>query len=172
MKLSRITILWGLFIIISASFALQVIRFIRRLWGRGIPYLILWLIFIVIAFKIIHYFIKPHFSWPRKISIGLIFLAGLILALRIDLVAERFHLLEYGLLGWLSLSDLIKEKNLSGAIVWSLLFTLLVGAGDEFFQKFLPYRVCEIRDVFFNLAGGVWGICLFAGLKIKRPPTF
>jgi len=46
--------------------------------------------------------------------------------------------------------------------------TALVGVLDEGFQKLLPWRVYEIRDMITNAISGALGITIFcAGTKLK-----
>lgn len=78
---------------------------------------------------------------------------------------EKAHTLEYGFLGWFAARDLSKDKNLVTFIPQAIFFVLLVGASDEIFQWFLPYRVGEVRDVVTNIIGGIFGISLFLNTK-------
>jgi VanZ family protein len=76
---------------------------------------------------------------------------------------EKMHVLEYGLLGWLAARDLRRNprSNIVLTILFSILFVLLIGSLDEGFQRLLPYRVGEIRDVITNVVSGSFGVILF-----------
>lgn len=71
-------------------------------------------------------------------------------------------MLEYGFLGWMAARDLIGQGNkLAKPFLTAFLFAFLVGVADELFQKYLPYRVGELRDVATNLVSSFFGIILF-----------
>jgi VanZ family protein len=57
--------------------------------------------------------------------------------------------------------DLAGIRNKWAGVICAFLFTAFVGYSDELFQKFLPYRVYDLRDIVFNSIGGIWGICLY-----------
>ena len=75
--------------------------------------------------------------------------------------AERIHILEYGLLGWLAGRDLIKTNKKTKGSILACLMIGMVGILDEVFQAVLPYRYFDMRDIMFNSLGGSWGIVLY-----------
>ena len=84
-------------------------------------------------------------------------------ASRIEVPEERFHFLEYGLLGLL-----VHRAGSRGVpFLLLLLLTILAGAVDEAIQYLLPDRVGELRDVALNSGGGLAGLC--AGHLLRRP---
>ncbi len=91
----------------------------------------------------------------------LVLLAGPAFSWRLKLPQERMHILEYGLLGWLAGRDIIKkDKKIKGTIL-ACLFSISVGLLDEGFQRILPYRVFEMRDMGINVLSGIWGVVLY-----------
>lgn len=97
-----------------------------------------------------------------KVSIFvLVLLVGLAFSLQLRLPQERMHILEYGLLGWLAGRDIIKKDKKIKGIILACLFSISIGILDEGFQKLLPYRVFEIRDIRINFLGGIWGVVLY-----------
>lgn len=76
-------------------------------------------------------------------------------------VTEKIHILEYGFLGWLAVRDLNRNKAYVKSAILAIFYIFLIGALDEAFQKCLPYRVGEIRDVVTNIISGLLGIMLF-----------
>lgn len=71
-------------------------------------------------------------------------------------------MLEYGFLGWMAARDLIGQGNkLIKPFLAAFLFAFMIGAGDELLQKYLPYRVGELRDIATNIASSFLGIILF-----------
>lgn len=82
--------------------------------------------------------------------------AILILASQLSIPEERFHFLEYGLLGIMVLKT-ARHETLSELMVMAL-FVVLVGIGDELIQWALPNRVGDLRDVGMNTMAGVLGV--------------
>jgi len=90
------------------------------------------------------------------------------LALRLDVVQERLHLIEYGALGllfWAALTRRDERHGRTGAVhgVRTVaLATLLVGVAgwlDEGIQGLLPNRVYDLRDVGINAGAGALAAC-------------
>ncbi len=89
-------------------------------------------------------------------------------ALRLDVVQERLHLVEYGLLGllfWAALArrdDRLRRTARGDALRRVVLSTLLAaGAGwlDEGIQAALPNRVYDLGDVGINAGAGALAAC-------------
>ena len=102
---------------------------------------------------------SPHVI--KTLVFAVVLIVGIVLAYQMKFPAEKIHILEYGMLGWLAGRDLIKKGGKLRGIISACLFTLFIGCLDELFQKVLPYRVFDIRDIVFNGLGGIWGICLY-----------
>lgn len=81
-------------------------------------------------------------------------LIGLI-ASQLNIAEERFHFLQYGLLGMLVFATARDYSIRTMAPL--LLFVVAVGIGDETIQWLLPNRVGDLRDVAMNTAAGVLG---------------
>ena len=106
----------------------------------------------------------PHLLWvslfglilmPRIFS-GL----GLALFLVVFLVennVERLHFIIFGLFGFFSARLFTPPFAAS--------FCLLMGAGDELLQYFLPSRVGDLRDVGFNLIAATFGLLFLNRLE-------
>ncbi len=82
-----------------------------------------------------------------------VFLFATIIYLNLDLPEERFHLLEFGLLGFLLSRDLVHKY-----FYWPIILGSLWGGFDELVQALLPYRVGDIRDLILNLLCVIWGV--------------
>ncbi len=82
----------------------------------------------------------------------------------IEAPEERFHFLEYGLLGLLVHRAGGRRQALPFWLL--LLITVLAGAVDEAIQYVLPDRVGELRDVALNSGGGLAGLCI---ARLLRP---
>jgi len=95
----------------------------------------------------------------------LIFIAVLIIGMwfcwQLKIPAERIHILEYAVLGYFAAGDLAKADKRLHNLMIAFLFCFAVGVLDEGFQKILPYRVFDLRDIVFNGLGGLFGITLY-----------
>ncbi len=65
---------------------------------------------------------------------------------------ERFHLVLFGLLGYIGQLAFDTRK--------ALVLCAALSIGDELFQWFLPFRVGDLRDVVMNCAASMAGIVL------------
>ena len=97
----------------------------------------------------------------KTFVLAAVLLAGLIFAYQFKNPAEKIHILEFGILGWFAGRDLIKKKNIFKGIIASCLFSFFIGFLDESFQKTLPYRTYDVRDILFDGLGGLWGVGLY-----------
>lgn len=174
--LSKLTVSLGIYVIISASFALQVMNFLAKIFGRGnIKIALFFLFFAVFLFCIIYNLRKKVPLVNIALSL-IVFALAYLLILRQPFFAEKFHVLEYGFLGFLALKDhSAREKRVFQNIFFAGAFVLAVSLLDEGFQAVLPYRVFEVRDITTNLASGLLGISLLVTLRsfpcknIKNP---
>ncbi|MFQ6671734.1 MAG: VanZ family protein [Candidatus Tectimicrobiota bacterium] len=84
--------------------------------------------------------------------------------------AERFHFLEYGLLGMLTLRASFRTVPDRWAATFGLasLVLCIIGAGDEVVQAMLPNRVFDWHDIWFNIYAGLLGFGAYLGMA---PPT-
>lgn len=107
---------------------------------------------------------------PAKnlLLLGALFAAGLIYSLCLPLPEERVHLMQFGLLGVLAYPSFKgKKETWWKRVPLPLLFVFSIGIADEVFQWFLPDRYGDLRDVFFNALGGIWGIAICIILNAK-----
>lgn len=83
--------------------------------------------------------------------------------------SERFHFLEYGLMGMLVLRASLKSqpRSLKAAFGLAALVLCTLGTIDELIQYFLPNRFFDWRDIWFNIAGGLLG---FGAYLVLSPP--
>lgn len=166
MRLSKLTLSFGLFIVLSASFTQQILYYFFKIFGKRETITALGIIFILVGIGSVIYIIKRPLPRLRKLFFFLLFSLGLILSWRLPIAAERIHLLEYGLLGGLATRDTTKKRLSLLSVFLSLAVILCFGLLDEGFQLFLPQRVAELRDVCLNFIGGGWGIALFLLSKV------
>ena len=74
-------------------------------------------------------------------------------------VRKSAHFSVYGLLGCLALLNGGCYEKLKKHKLWyASIFCLLYALTDEFHQKFVPGRSGELRDVFIDFSGSIFGI--------------
>jgi len=169
MKLSKLTILVGTYIVVSASFAQQLFTAADKLFNRPVLTNLLGVVFLVLASALIYKGVHLRIGVLRCLLLIAACIAAFSFAWKQPYMAEKTHILEYGLLAWLVMRDLVKIKTpIIKSVLIAFVFTALVGVLDEGFQKLLPWRVCEIRDMITNAISGALGIAVFcAGTKLK-----
>ena len=119
------------------------------------------LIFVILGLAFLFFRIKGSSFNIKTLLFSFLLIAGIVLAYQMKIPEEKIHILEYGMLGWLAGRDLIKRGGKLRGIISACLFTFFIGYLDELFQKVLPYRVFDVRDIVFNGLGGLWGVCLY-----------
>lgn len=166
-KLSKTTLILGAYIVVSASFMLQVRNWLFRVLGDFVMLNCLRASFTLIFILTIIYAAKIHLSLFRFCLISFIFILGYLFSRWQPYFSEKTHVLTYGLLGYLAVRDLTdtKTKLRFENIALAVLFVSLISALDETFQCILPYRVAEARDFITNIISAILGISLFSTLK-------
>ena len=74
--------------------------------------------------------------------------------------AERLHLVEYGLVGFLLYRALALDMGRNRAYLLGFCLTVAVGIGDELIQLMLPQRFFEMKDVQLNAISAGLGLVL------------
>jgi hypothetical protein len=165
MRLSRLSIFFGIWLIISASFMRQVLEFFWSVVGTTYAMLYTKIIFMILGLIAMYFMIlRKDIKIPKLAAIAALTVFAYIYIRNLTIVAEKIHVIEYAVFGWLVCRDLTKGGYLSKGIVAACILCLLVGSIDEAFQAALPYRVFDWLDIRHNLFGGVEGvaICLLA----------
>ncbi|MBN1622599.1 MAG: VanZ family protein [Endomicrobiales bacterium] len=168
MRLSRLTIIYAIYVIVSASFMRYVLDYLFDTIGISGVSLIIWAAFALLAALAVFFIYRRKPSLWKLVSFLVLLTAGAIYASRMKIVEERFHLLQFGLLGWLSTNDLFKKNTGIAKVMISFLFCALVVVADELLQWWLPNRYGDIRDVIFGILGALWGIVLFLLIKTGK----
>jgi len=159
--ISKPTFFLALFIIISAFFTRQIVDFIKASIGeKGFLYLIATMTGILGLFFLI-YVIRNSSQLVKVLMFVVVWGIGLVLTWQIKIPQERVHILEYAVLGWLSVKDLNRKNKKIKASFLACIYCVIVGILDELFQAILPYRFFDWRDIIFNGAGGGWGVVLY-----------
>lgn len=161
LKISKITMFWAIYIIISASFIRQVSIFLSQNLGRTGLNIMLGSLFLLGGAVAFFYLYRSRPTIWRIFPFLGVLAIGFFYASQIEIMEERLHLINFGLLGWLTIKDMGKLRKGLWELGLSLLFCLLVAVIDETFQWWLPYREGDIRDVLFAGIGSMWGMSLF-----------
>lgn len=160
-QISKLTMSIGIFIIISASFTRQLTDLFKSHFGKQSFAVLVGLATLVFGLTFIIFTVRNRPNIIKVSILVLVLLAGLIISWRMKIPQEKIHILEYGLLGWLAGRDMLqKDKKIKG-IILACLFSISTGLLDEGFQKILPYRVFEVRDIRVNVLAGIWGVVLY-----------
>ena len=164
----RWVIIYTLFLYASLPFGRSVLTLLKNLMGSGLGLcvnLLLVLIGVIFLASLLFNRTRTWYQVGTFVSISLVmaFLVG-----KIEIPEERIHLLQYGGLGYLTLSSL--QCYPTNFLIYSSAFgfVLLVGCGDELIQWLLPNRVFDLRDILFNILGGVGGIVIQANTGSQK----
>lgn len=86
------------------------------------------------------------------------------------IVKKSFHIIEYAMLT-IFVYRALKESGLERkkAGIYSIVFTILYGATDEFHQSFTQGREAKARDVIFDTIGGLLAIYVIWKQLPKAP---
>src|SRR4030042_5068079 len=152
MRLSKFTLFFGVYIILSSIFMQQVWGVWKAIFGTKLLILFFVALCLMATGSIIHKSIKAGIRVNRLILICLICAWGFIFAWRQPYLSEKSHVLEFALLGWLAMRDLTKQgRHLLKAGLPAFIFAAVIGYLGEGIQKFLPWRVFELRDILTNV---------------------
>ena len=147
----------------------QALGFIQQNLGRDKAAFFLALA-VIITCLVFLIFIFLKRTEPVKALVIILWLAlGLVVAWQINMSAEKVHVIEYGVLGWFALRDLLRVNQKVRAAILACVFSSITGVFDELFQWVLPYRTFEIHDIVFNALGGIWGVGLYLLEKTNFP---
>jgi VanZ family protein len=166
-KLSKSTIGFGAYVVVSAAFMLQLRNWLIRAFGDPAVMACFRLFFILIFILVVLFVSRRYLSLFKTCVVSVVFILGYLLAMWQPYFSEKTHVLTYGLLGCLAAKDLIDPKRIFKYknIMITVCFVALISALDEIFQGFLPYRFCDTRDFITNIISGALGISLLLGLR-------
>lgn len=132
-------------------------------------------LFVVVAVFILRWCLRRSPGRRELVVLALFGVLYLAVLWPIRMPEERFHLLEYGLLGGLIYSALLERRRPAAGMRWSapaaapaVLLTGLAGWVDEGIQYLLPNRQYDWIDVGLNLLAAVLAIGALAALAEAR----
>lgn len=113
-------------------------------------------------------------SLLKKRFLHILFLALIIVSfvpayLNLHRPLERFHLLEYSLLGVLTFWKMAPRQYSIQFYLRALNVLLVVSFLDEVCQGFVPARYYDIHDIWINLFSGMIGILAFRMMDLDSP---
>lgn len=160
-RFSASTLTLSFYILVSAAFARQLYEAAIRSMGLAVLAAEFMILCFLLLFGLLFYCSQKHLSLKRLLSAMFIFfLAALIMGTQ-ERMAERIHVVYYGLLGFLSYRDLAARKvGRSRRVAVSFGFVMAISFADELFQGLLPYREADTKDLVINATAGYLGIAL------------
>jgi len=160
-KLSRFTILYGCYIILSAAFMQQLRSALIDSVGEEVVRIAFKVFCAFLFLAVITWSLRKHLSFVRTGILLLLFALAFFLMSRQPYFSEKTHVITYGFLGFLACRDYLKSSTKKWTAFFVLcLFVTTISAADELFQRFLPYRVGDLRDVLTNVLAGFLGILI------------
>ncbi len=171
--LSKLTVGFGAYIVLSAVFMLQVRTGLSRVIGDVVLFRLLQLSFLILVVFTLYYAYQKNLRHSHILAaVGIFFLAW-VLAVNQPFFTEQTHVFTYGVLGVLAASDLGRAKaGIARRVGGSVLFVSLVSSADELVQGILPYRFGDMRDVVTNILSGALGVaqCVAIQTGLPAPP--
>lgn len=158
-RVSSPTLLLAISIIYSAGFSRNIYDFLLKYFTRGHLAGFIYGLGILLFCVLACYLSSGKNAIKKIVLSGMVFSLAIFAASKMPLLEERVHLIEYGFLGFFAGKD---YRGVKFGLFWTAIFIFLIGTADEIYQRFLPQRVFDLRDIFFNLAGGTLGIILYA----------
>ena len=104
------------------------------------------------------------YIWATAIFLGY----GLLILFVCEYPAERFHLVEYGVLVILFYRALLPRIKTARIYFFILFYTCTVGLVDELIQALLPNRVYDNKDIAINWAASLLATGLLAAATWRR----
>ena len=161
---------WAAYIVVSASFILQVNLWLSAKLGSQFLAGVFWVFSLLVTLAAVAFAVMFRLGIVRVSAvIGVFALAYLLTTVQAHF-AEKTHVISYGLLGLLAARDLTGASGaarLKGAAP-VMAFVVFVSLADEIFQWALPYRYFEINDIMTNVVSGALGMGLFLALGKRR----
>jgi len=115
----------------------------------------------MIGISIFLYGLQPKHKFEILLSLGLLAIF-ILLFIRLN-VSERSHLLEYGILTIFIHEAFTERKKIKPNVIPLILKTIFVaipiGLIDELSQLYIPYRVFDMYDIYFNVLAVLSVLC-------------
>ena len=162
MRISRITVAFGVWIVVSAAFMRQLVDLFRQAVGPTYAALSVKLLLLALGLAVTYLLVlRREVDTGRLAALSVLTTFAFLYISGLSIVVEKIHVIEYAVLGWLLCRDLTREGKVLRGIMLACLACLLVGALDEAFQAVLPYRVFDWLDIRHNMFGGAEGVAIY-----------
>lgn len=158
-KIPSPSLLYMLLIWSSSFWARTFSRAINEILFPGAMSWLFWVSFSILGFIALLIVVRKKASKEAYLVL-LVLALGTFVANYLQIVDERIHIVEYGILGILLCKEIPSPAYLSRPLL-AIVIASLAGIVDEFIQYFAPERVCDVRDMLLNAFSALWGICLF-----------
>jgi len=134
----------------------------------------------VAAASVVGWLLRRRAGWREWLMLALCAVVYAVVATRFEVIQERIHLLQYGLVALLFLGALeARASGGTGAFLdatatafrpaaGAVLLTAAAGWLDEGIQGVLPNRHYDLRDVGLNALAGAMAVGTLAGLRWTR----
>jgi len=156
------TLIFSIAIILSSVFMRQVLNFFLKFANRRQLSYTMAALLIIGGFTLLLLLVRKKAWYQLSLMVVMLVAVGFV-SKTIPLPEERFHLLEFFLVGYLAAYD-GRKRMMWQRVFFALLFSLAVPALDEGLQAFIPWRVADMKDVFYGFSGACAGVlfnCLY-----------
>jgi lipid-A-disaccharide synthase-like uncharacterized protein len=171
----------GVVLLIYAS-AYFVVFLLDALRARGLLAATIWGGVVVVGAAALAFLVRAR---PGRWEVALLAAAAgayLLLLRHLQIIQERIHLIEYGLVGGLAYAALLERWPDEGAAAaaahrprwqrwpaaWAILIAGAAGWGDELVQALLPNRYYDLRDVVTNAEAAALLVLVLAARRKLR----
>ncbi|GEM_PF-3271490 len=118
--------------------------------GKDLPAMLLGLSFTAVIIRFLS--LRKKYVVQGFFIIIVAFFLFYRIADNIEFSSEKMHLIEYAILAIVIYSRIDKDQSVTTLHFKILIIGFIVGSIDEYLQRFIPGRVCDIRDVLLNSA--------------------
>lgn len=148
-----------------------VVKYIVQHYGTTPVMVLPILITVTVLVVIFSLLLKARLKQERQVRVSLILLgiAICLIALAVpdqQAPVKRIHVIEYMVLSCLIRYTMSVRLQGTALLVFSVLFTSLLGVHDELLQGLHPLRTYGIRDIVVNALGSVGGGLIWHGFKL------
>ncbi len=159
MNISLISAIYSIYLVVSASFMRYILNFINSGMKNFLPLSIFISVLFAFFFLSLFFFLIARKKFINLLFLMVIFVLIVLYTLSFEIIEERIHILQFGLLGFL-----VSLDNKNRWYLFPLIWVFTITTIDEVFQFYLPNRVGDIRDILFGVVGGMFGIILHYGI--------
>lgn len=155
--------LWAIAVILAIYLTLPLTPLLaKQLRNLGLDASLFGIGFLLILLGIVAQGLKIK---PSGLELGIligIIGAYMIVFVRITILEERSHVIEYSVVAFLIYEALLERNLLAQKVPFPAIFAILIsttiGVVDEFIQRYLPNRVFDYMDILFNFLASLMAV--------------